>query len=46
MKIITAILTFVLTVSCSFGVPGPSRGDSPKTWAELFQAWHEEMNRS
>ena len=46
MRIITAILTLVITVSCSFGVQGPTRDDAPKTWAELFEAWHEEMNRS
>ena len=46
MKIITAIITLLLTVSCSFGVQGPTRDDAPKTWAELLEAWHEEMNRS
>lgn len=46
MRIFTALITLILTVSCSFSAPGPSRGDSHKTWAELFEAWHEEMNRS
>ena len=46
MRIFTALITLILTVSCSFSVPGPSRDDAPKTWAELFEAWHEEMNRS
>lgn len=46
MRIITAIITLLLTVSCSFGVQGPTRDDAPKTWAELFEAWHEEMDKS